>query len=77
MLVGTPCAGKLACTVWGGGKPGDCIKRLPITIPLCDIVKIHDMPKCASVEDAYRMMLEYRLIRFVEYADLIASRKSI
>ena len=29
---GTPCAGKLACTVWSGGKPGDPIKGLPITI---------------------------------------------
>ncbi len=29
---GTPCAGKLACTVWSGGKTGDGIKGLPITI---------------------------------------------
>ena len=29
---GTPCAGKLACTVWSGGKTGDNIKGLPITI---------------------------------------------
>ena len=31
-LDGTPCAVKVACTVWGGGKPGDNIKGLPITI---------------------------------------------
>lgn len=30
--VGTPCAGKLACTVWSGGKDGDNIKILPIAI---------------------------------------------
>lgn len=29
---GTPCARKLACTVWSGGKAGDNIKCLPITI---------------------------------------------
>lgn len=29
---GTPCARKLACTVWSGGKPRDNIKGLPITI---------------------------------------------
>lgn len=29
---GTPCAGKLARTVWSGGKAGDNIKGLPITI---------------------------------------------
>lgn len=29
---GTPCAGKLACTVWSGGKAGDDFKCLPITI---------------------------------------------
>lgn len=29
---GTPCAGKLACTVWGGGKLGDNFKGLPITM---------------------------------------------
>lgn len=29
---GTPCAGKPACTVWSGGKVGDNIKDLPITI---------------------------------------------
>jgi len=29
---GTPCAGKLACTVWSGGKVSDNIKGLPITI---------------------------------------------
>lgn len=29
---GTPCVGKLTCTVWDGGKPGDCIKWLPIVI---------------------------------------------
>ena len=29
-----PYAGKLARTVWGGGKAGDCLKGLPITITL-------------------------------------------
>ena len=29
---GTPCARKLACTVWSGGKIGDYIKGLPIAI---------------------------------------------
>ena len=29
---GMPCAGKLACTVWMGGKAGDNIKCLPIHI---------------------------------------------
>lgn len=29
---GTPCAGKLARTVWSGGKPRDTVKGLPITI---------------------------------------------
>lgn len=29
---GTPCEGKLSCTVWSGGKSGDCLKGLPITI---------------------------------------------
>lgn len=31
-LDGTPCAGKLACTVWSRGKGGDNIKVLPIAI---------------------------------------------
>ena len=34
LLDGTPYAGKLARTVWGGGKAGDCLKGLPITITL-------------------------------------------
>ncbi len=29
---GTPCAVKVARTVWTGGKPGDNIKGLPISI---------------------------------------------
>ena len=29
---GTPCAMKVACTVWTGGKVGDNIKGLPIGI---------------------------------------------
>ena len=29
---GTPCEGKLSCTVWDGGKGGDNIKVLPIVI---------------------------------------------
>ena len=29
---GTPCEGKLSCTVWTGGKAGDDIKGLPIGI---------------------------------------------
>lgn len=29
---GKPCAVKVACTVWVGGKSGDCIKGLPINI---------------------------------------------
>ena len=32
MTEGTPCAVKAACTVWSGGKPGDNLKGLPITI---------------------------------------------
>ncbi len=31
-LEGTPCAMKVACTVWTGGKVGDSIKYLPISI---------------------------------------------
>lgn len=31
-LEGTPCAMKVACTVWTGGKVGDSIKDLPISI---------------------------------------------
>ena len=31
-LDGTPCAMKVACTVWLGGKVGDSIKYLPIEI---------------------------------------------
>ena len=31
-LDGTPCAVKVACTVWSGGKCRDNIKVLPITI---------------------------------------------
>ena len=29
---GTPCAVKVACTVWTGGKAGDKFKGLPIGI---------------------------------------------
>ena len=29
---GTPCAVKVACTVWSGGKDGDNFKVLPIAI---------------------------------------------
>jgi len=29
---GTPCDGKLSCTVWNGGKGRDNIKALPIVI---------------------------------------------
>ena len=29
---GTPCAVKVACTVWSGGKDGDYFKVLPIAI---------------------------------------------
>ena len=29
---GTPCEGKLSCTVWCGGKSGDDVKGLPIAI---------------------------------------------
>ena len=29
---GTPYAVKVACTVWSGGKAGDKVKGLPITI---------------------------------------------
>lgn len=29
---GTPCTVKVVCTVWSGGKDGDYIKLLPITI---------------------------------------------
>ena len=31
-LDGTPCAMKVACTVWSRGKAGDNIKGLPIAI---------------------------------------------
>ena len=31
-LDGTPCAVKVACTVWSRGKAGDSIKCLPIAI---------------------------------------------
>ena len=31
---GTPCAVKVACTVWSGGKLGDNLKKLPITIAI-------------------------------------------
>jgi hypothetical protein len=31
-LDGTPCAMKVACTVWTGGKVRDSIKDLPISI---------------------------------------------
>lgn len=31
---GTPCAVKVACTVWAGGKDGDSIKVLPISIKI-------------------------------------------
>ncbi|MBT9855482.1 hypothetical protein GPK86_03175 [Blautia faecis] len=29
---GAPCAVKVACTVWSGGKSGDNFKGLPIAI---------------------------------------------
>lgn len=29
-MEGKPCDGKLSCMVWGGGKPGERIKGLPI-----------------------------------------------
>ena len=32
MIDGTPCAVKVARTVWGGGKLRDYFKELPITI---------------------------------------------
>lgn len=35
---GTPCAVKVARTVWSGGKGGDNIKALPIAILLCNMV---------------------------------------
>ena len=31
-LDGTPCEVKVSCTVWTGGKVGDSIKDLPISI---------------------------------------------
>ncbi|WP_176551179.1 hypothetical protein [Bacillus sp. AFS040349] len=34
LLDGKPSAVKVACSVWGGGKVGDNIKDLPITIGL-------------------------------------------
>ncbi len=36
---GTPCAVKVACTVWSGGKLGDYFKELPITIKLAKKAK--------------------------------------
>lgn len=33
---GTPCAMKVACTVWSRGKSGDDVKALPIAIIWCD-----------------------------------------
>ena len=35
---GTPCAVKVACTVWSGGKGGDDFKVLPIT--MCDSFRL-------------------------------------
>lgn len=32
VIDGTPCAVKVACTVWAGGKDGDNNKVLPISI---------------------------------------------
>lgn len=32
MIDGTPCAVKVACTVWSEGKLGDSFKELPIAI---------------------------------------------
>jgi len=32
---GTPCAVKIARTVWSGGKAGDYFKGLPIAIKSC------------------------------------------
>ena len=34
---GTPDAVKVACPVWSGGKGGDTIKALPITIGGADV----------------------------------------
>lgn len=39
-----------------------------------EIVKFHDVRKCRTVEEAYKFMKKYRMIRIVELADLIASR---
>ena len=32
VIDGAPCAVKVACTVWSGGKGGDKLKTLPIAI---------------------------------------------
>ena len=39
---GTPCAVKIACTVWSGGKLGDYLKELPITINPLDRGNFYD-----------------------------------
>ena len=41
---GTPCAVKVACTVWARGKDGDCIKVLPIGI--LNITDITAVERC-------------------------------
>ena len=48
---GTPCAMKMACTVWGGGKPGDSIKGFPVTVAKASFVSvclIHSTYACFS-----------------------------
>ena len=37
---GTPYTMKVVCTVWSGGKAGDSIKSLPITIILQEIFRL-------------------------------------
>ena len=49
---GTPCAVKVACTVWSGGKLGDNIKELPITIEL------------AAQAELQQQLFRYRPLRY-------------
>ena len=49
---GTPCAVKVACTVWSGGKLGDNIKELPITIEL------------AAQAERQQQLFRYRPLRY-------------
>ena len=65
-LDGTPCAMKVACTVWSRGKVGDNIKDLPIAIiNFTDlaVVRFKNRKCCAYlVTGAYLRELKLRVI---------------